>query len=163
MTSDRRGPGQPRIGARTQVVIPDVILDAADREAAARGLTAGRGRSVVLRDWLEVGYRRHALAQETPACLQNSRGDDESGPARALGLRVGRGRFASRWRCQSRMRSPRMYVFPEGNRASFLSQPTTFPVAVGPMQNAWRRGRFVWMPVGQAVVTASYQRSAISA
>ena len=65
MTSDRRGPGQPRIGARTQVVIPDVILDAADREAAARGLTAGRGRSVVLRDWLEVGYRRHALAQET--------------------------------------------------------------------------------------------------
>lgn len=65
MTSDRRGPGQPRIGTRTQVVIPDVILDAADREAAARGLTAGRGRSVVLRDWLEVGYRRHA--QETPA------------------------------------------------------------------------------------------------
>ena len=93
MTSDRRGPGQPRIGTRTQVVIPDVILDAADREAAARGLTAGRGRSVVLRDWLEVGYRRHALAQETPACLQNSRGDDESGPARALGLRVGQGRF----------------------------------------------------------------------
>ena len=93
MTSDRRGPGQPRIGTRTQVVIPDVILDAADREAAARGLTAGRGRSVVLRDWLEVGYRRHALAQETPACLQNSRGDDESGPARALGLKVGRGRF----------------------------------------------------------------------
>ena len=93
MTSDRRGPGQPRIGTRTQVVIPDVILDAADREAAARGLTAGRGRSVVLRDWLEVGYRRHTLAQETPACLQNSRGDDESGPARALGLRVGRGRF----------------------------------------------------------------------
>ena len=43
-----------------------------------------------------------------------------------------------------------MYVFPEGNRASFLSQPTTLPVAVGPMQNAWRRGRFVWMPVGQA-------------
>ena len=36
-----------------------------------------------------------------------------------------------------------MYVFPEGNRASFLSQPTTLPVAVGPMQNAWRRGRFV--------------------
>ena len=53
-----------------------------------------------------------------------------------------------------------MYVFPEGNRASFLSQPTTLPVAVGPMQNAWRRGRFVWMR--QAVVTASYQRSAIS-
>lgn len=56
-TAARRGPGQPRIGTRTVITLPDDLLDAAARQAtaeSARGLRQVK-RSEILRRWAMVG------------------------------------------------------------------------------------------------------------
>ena len=56
-TTARRGPGQPRIGTRTVITLPDDILAEAAKQAAAETARGGTRvtRSEILRRWAMVG------------------------------------------------------------------------------------------------------------